>query len=179
MQAGQKSSLIEVRDTVVIHAPLDRVWSLSTRVELVREILGMKLAGGVTEGFIQAGSRVVWRGWKFGLPTRHHTLITGFTSPRATSAHGPQSDREAWFQDTQEQGRFASFVHDHSFAENLAADGQPLTRLDDCVRFSLPLLLGNGFTARLVMRPYVQKLLRKRFATIKQLAEGEGWRRWL
>lgn len=179
MQASKKDSLVEVRDTVLIHAPLDRVWSLSTRVELVREILGMQLAGGVTQGFIQAGSRVVWRGWKFGLPTRHHTLITGFTAPRATVAPGPPGDREAWFQDTQEQGRFASFVHDHSFAETLAVDAQPLTRLNDCVRFSLPLLLGNGFTARLVLQPYVRKLLRKRFATIKELAEGEGWRHWL
>ena len=130
-----------VRESVLIHAPIERVFHLSTRIELVRETLGMNLVGGVTTGHIAAGSRVVWRGWKFGLPTEHHTLITAFIPPHE---HLLRVDHhaittEAFFQDTQERGRFAFFQHDHHFYEsNDPATGAPITELSEEVRFSLP-----------------------------------------
>jgi hypothetical protein len=65
-----------------VNAPIERVFALSTRVELVQKTLGMNLIdSGVTSGHVSAGSRVHWRGWKFGLPTEHHTLLTGFVPP--------------------------------------------------------------------------------------------------
>lgn len=175
--------LSEVRETVLIQAPLDRVWALSTRVELVRETLGMALLGGadrITKGFIGAGSRVVWKGWKFGLPTEHHTLITGFRPPHDTlTAAGKPNQRQAWFQDSQEHGRFAFFQHDHAFHELTLNREGPVTILGDHVQFSLPLLAGSSLAAGLLMRPYVARLVRRRFAIIKRLAEGEGWRPWV
>ena len=175
--------LYEVRDTASIQAPLDLVWALSLRVELVRETLGMALVnsdGGITQGFIGAGSRVVWKGWKFGLPTEHHTLITGFEPPHdlATDASEPKR-RNAWFQDSQERGRFAFFQHHHAFRELRTEQDGPVTILGDHVRFSLPLLAGGSLAAGLLMRPYVARLVQRRFAIIKQLAEGEGWRSWV
>ena len=39
----------------------------------------------LTTGHVTANSRVVWRGWKFGLPTQHHTLITAYSPPNSTN----------------------------------------------------------------------------------------------
>lgn len=177
-----------IRDTVLIRAPLDRCWKLSTRVELVRETLGMNLVGGTTAGFIQRDSRVVWKGWKFGLPTEHHTLITGYSAPHPAAAEptlAPGLHAEtpgqpvAWFQDQQEQGRFAAFRHDHWLRERIAADGTAETLLEDEVRFALPFGILGRLAARLMMTPYIVARVKRRFASIKELAEGDGWREWV
>ena len=167
-----------VRESVLIHAPIERVFHLSTRIELVRETLGMNLVSGVTAGHIAAGSRVVWRGWKFGLLTEHHTLITAFIPPHE---HLLRVDHhaittEAFFQDTQERGRFAFFQHDHHFYEsNDPATGAPITELSEEVRFSLPFGVLGRIAGRLLLVPHVRKLCRQRFARIKSLAEGNAW----
>src|SRR4051812_11045255 len=113
---------LTVCETISIDAPIERCFALSTRVELVQQTLGMALIGGVTTGHITANSRVVWRGWKFGLPTRHHTLITQFQAPstyelpqRNSTSGAPVRFKAASFTDSQERGRFASFQHQHNF----------------------------------------------------------------
>jgi ligand-binding SRPBCC domain-containing protein len=166
-----------VVETAVIHAPLERVFGLSTRIELVQQTLGMKPVSGVTSGHISAGSRVAWRGWKFGLPTEHHTLITAFESPQTIALpSGPA--RAAFFQDTQERGRFAAFHHDHFFREE-TVDGEPQTMLRDEVHFTLPFGALGKLVAKAFMATYIRNLAQRRFAMIKVLAEGEGWREWL
>ena len=175
-----------VHDQTEVHAPLVRLFALSTRVELVRDTLGMNLAGGVTSGFVQDGSRVVWRGWKFGLPTTHHTLITGYAAPRAAEKTGEEpelhADRAgqpvAWFQDSQERGRFAFFQHDHWMRQQVDAEGRPLTVLEDEVHFRLPFGPLGRLAAAVLMKPYIRRLVKRRFANLKALAEGEGWRAW-
>jgi ligand-binding SRPBCC domain-containing protein len=171
--------------SATVHAPLDRVFALSTRVELVRETLGMELVKtDAANGFVVEGSRVHWRGWKFGLPTEHHTLITGLRAPHlaeAVDAASPLAgSRVAWFQDAQEQGRFAFFQHDHYLRE--AADettGEPMTLLHDEVRFALPFGLLGSVAAGLLLAPHIRRLCRQRFARLRELAEGEGWRDWV
>ncbi len=162
-------------ETATIHAPLDRVFALSTRIELVQRTLGMQLvdtgvAGGITSGHITANSRVVWRGWKFGLPTAHHTLITAFEAPHTTAA----GQTSAFFEDSQEQGRFRTFRHEHFFTET--ADE---TNLEDHIHFTLPFGPFGRIAAKLLLAPHIRKLARRRFALIKQLAESEGWREWI
>ena len=167
-----------IRETITIYAPIERCWALSTRIELVQKTLGMNPIHGVTHGFVTSGSRVTWSGWKLGLPTRHHTLITRFEPPHA---HFLRSDhheitKEAFFQDTQEKGRFAEFHHDHFFREEV--DGSVFTTLTDEVHFSLPFGALGELVATRIMQPLVRKLTRQRFAMLKELAEGEGWRAW-
>jgi ligand-binding SRPBCC domain-containing protein len=173
-----------VRESILVYAPMDRLFRLSTNLALVRETLGMTametgVTGSLTSGHVVAGSRVVWRGWKFGLPTQHHTLITGFTPPHEYVGRLGQHEvtAEAFFQDTQERGRFAFFQHDHHFYE--LADtptNTSVTELLDEVRFTLPLGALGRIAARLLLAPYIRKLCRRRFERLKQLAEGEGWR---
>jgi ligand-binding SRPBCC domain-containing protein len=165
-----------ISESATIEAPMERVFALSCRVELVKETLGMKLVGGVTQGFVKGGSRVVWRGWKFGLPTEHHTLMTGYAAPHVDA----KGERAAWFQDSQEKGRFAFFRHDHNFHEEVdAATGRAVTRLYDEVRFALPFGVLGQIAATTLLAPHVQALCKRRFARLKGLAEGEGWREWL
>jgi len=157
-------------ETIAICAPIERCFALSTRIELVQRTLGMKLidsgvAGGVTTGHITANSRVVWRGWKFGLLTQHHTLITAFEPPH---------NSVAYFEDSQERGRFASFRHEHLFQQH---DGE--TVLEDRIHFALPFGFLGRLAAKLIVAPHIRKLARQRFAMIQQLAEGEDWREWL
>lgn len=176
-----------VHDTALIEAPLDRVWALSRRVELVKNTLGMNPVGGLTSGFVEAGSRVVWKGWKFGLPTEHHTLITGYASPHKAEAEPTLAlelhaeyleQRVAWFEDSQERGRFAFFQHDHWLRERVDGDGKPQTFLEDEVHFRLPFGGLGRLAAQFFLEPYIRRLVKRRFASLKALAEGEGWRQW-
>ncbi len=178
-----------VCDVAVAHAPLDRLWALSTRVELVKETLGMNLAGGTTSGFVIDGSRVVWKGWKFGLPTEHHTLITGYSAPHVAMAleashtlelHAETpGQRVAWFQDSQERGRFAFFQHNHLLRERTGPNGEPETVLEDEVHFRLPFGPLGRVVSRFILTPYVRRLVKRRFRSLAALAEGEGWRAWV
>jgi ligand-binding SRPBCC domain-containing protein len=176
-----------VRESILIHAPIERLFQLSTNLSLVRETLGMTaietgVTGGITSGHVVANSRVVWRGWKFGLPTQHHSLITAFVPPHEHLSRIGHHDitAEAFFQDTQEHGRFAFFQHDHHFSEFVdAASGASVTELRDEVNFELPFGPLGRMTARLLLTPYIRRLCRKRFALLKELAEGEGWRQFV
>ena len=186
MSTGRAVATVE--DQAQVEAPLERLWALSTRVDLVKNTLGMRRAGGTEKDFIEDGSRVVWKGWKFGLPTEHHTLITGYAAPHAAVAE-PSLAAElhadtvgqpvAWFQDSQERGRFAFFQHDHWMRERRDAAGSPVTVLEDEVRFRLPFGPLGRLAERFIMRPYIERLVKRRFSSLKQLAESDGWKQWV
>jgi ligand-binding SRPBCC domain-containing protein len=154
-----------LRDSILIHAPIDRCFRLSTSIEVVALTLSMRPVAYTPEakltGTITANDRLLWRGWKFGLPQLHETLITGFDSP-------------CFFQDTMGRGRFATFQHDHHFTP---ADGGTL--LQDELRFSMPFGWAGALVGAAIMVPHIKGLLRRRFALLKRLAEGDGWRTYL
>jgi ligand-binding SRPBCC domain-containing protein len=169
-------------ESAIIHAPIERVFALSTRIELVQQTLGMQLIqsadnASVITGNVAADSRVMWRGRKFGMMTEHHSHITRFEPPRLVELpSGPA--KAAFFQDTQEKGRFASFHHDHFFRES-TVDGAPQTFIRDEIHYALPFGILGHIAGALLMTPHILMLARTRFALLKQLAEGEGWREWV
>jgi ligand-binding SRPBCC domain-containing protein len=150
-----------VKDNIHVNAPIERCFLLSTSIELVQRTLGMRPVEGKTAGLIVAGDRLTWRGWQFGLPQFHETLITAYDAP-------------AFFQDTMANGRFKRFSHDHEFTE---MDGQTL--LKDTVRFSMPLGFAGRLVGKHVMVPHIRDLVRRRFALLKYVAETEEWRKYL
>lgn len=157
--------------SVEVHAPLERCFVLATNVALVQQTLGMKQLSGPAS--VTAGSRVVWRGWKFGLRTTHHTLITAFEAPALTSHEGTTL-RRAFFQDSQEAGRFANFHHDHFFEQALTP-GAP-TVMEDRIYFELPFGVLGRLASETLLRPHIRKLAHERFALLKRLAESkEEW----
>ena len=153
-----------VRDCEHVNAPIERCFQLATHLTLVADVLGMKPVEGRgtrSEGMVARGDRVVWYGWKFGLPHMHESVISRYEAP-------------AFFQDTMERGRFKRFQHDHQFSE---VDGHTL--MVDYVRFSLPLGVAGRMVGRQVVMPHVVKLLRTRLRLLKSLAEGEEWRQYI
>ena len=153
--------MFRVKESIHVNAPADRLFLLSTNIGLVEKIIGMKPVEGKTSGNVVAGDQLVWRGWKFGLPAMHETLITGY-------------DRPHFFQDTMGRGLFASFQHDHHFE---TIDG--VTLLRDIVRFSLPLGFAGHFVGKRIMVPHVLGLMQRRFAMLKRIAEGPDWRQYV
>ena len=168
-------------DSTTVRSPLERIFLLSTRIELVKPTLKMNLVNDPAPDYQSSGhvvlhSRVHWYGWKFGLPTHHHTLITGYTEPHTEQP----GTRQAWFQDQQAKGRFAFFQHDHFFRETLdPTTNQPITLLTDTVKFALPFGPLGRIAARLILLPHVRNLVHKRYGILRGLAEGEGWRQWI
>ncbi|MFL6427639.1 MAG: hypothetical protein ACJ71S_05300, partial [Acidobacteriaceae bacterium] len=80
-----------------------------------------------------------------------------------------------FFRDRMIAGRFASFEHDHNFT--VQGDGSVL--LWDVLRFTMRWGWAGDILGRWVLVPHIRKLMRKRFALLKQIAESEEWRRYL
>ncbi|WP_348264108.1 hypothetical protein P8935_06130 [Telmatobacter sp. DSM 110680] len=151
-----------MREETAVRAPIDRCFSLSTHLAVVELVLEMRPVGGRMSGTVVGGDTVRWRGWKWGLPHVHESLIDEFDPP-------------VFFRDRMISGRFARFEHEHHFTER--SDGTVLMR--DELRFSLPWGMGGELVGRTIVLPHIHELMRRRFALIKQMAEGEEWRRYL
>ncbi len=153
--------MFRLKESIHVNAPIERCFLLSTSIDLVRQTLKMKPVSGKTSGLIQPDDQLLWRGWKFGVPAMHETLITGYTRP-------------TFFQDTMGRGYFRHFQHDHHFH---FLDGQ--TTMWDVVRFSLPFGMPGRIAGKQIVVPHVLNLMQSRFALIKRLAEGDEWRSWI
>lgn len=153
--------MFRLKESIHVRAPIERCFLLSTSIALVQKIIGLTPVEGKTTGLIVMGDQLVWRGWKFGVPAMHETLITKY-------------DRPYFFQDTMGRGRFQNFQHDHQFQE---VDGQTL--MVDVVRFSLPLGLVGQMVGKAVVVPHVLGLMRHRFELLKRTAEGSDWEKYL
>ncbi len=151
-----------LRDEVRVRAPLRRCFLLSTSLELVQRELKMRPVRGRTAGLVVGGDTVRWEGWQLGLPQFHESLIEEYR---------PYS----FFRDRMIAGRFARFEHDHNFAE--AGDGS--VAMWDELRFAMPWGWLGEAAGRGLMVPHIRGLLKRRFALLKGIAEGEEWRRYL
>lgn len=153
--------MFRLKENIHVQAPIERCFLLSTSIALVEQTIGLKPVEGKTTGLIINGDQLVWRGWKFGMPAMHETLITRYERPR-------------FFQDTMGRGRFKTFQHDHQFDE---VGGHTL--MIDIVRFSMPFgPLGKAFGKKVVV-PHVLSMMLKRFNLLKRIAEGSDWERYI
>ncbi len=150
--------MFRLKESIHVNAPVDRCFLLSTNIALVQKTIGLKPVSGKTSGLIVGDDRLVWRGWKFGLPAMHETLITGYERPK-------------FFQDTMGRGRFKRFQHDHHFEW---IDGQ--TVMWDIVRFSLPFGPLGRLIGRWIVVPHVLRLMLRRMELLKRIAESDDWR---
>lgn len=154
--------MFTTREEIVVRAPVERCFQLSTSVAIVQKELRMVPVAGRTAGLVQGGDTVRWQGWQLGLPQFHESLICHFEPNR-------------FFQDRMIAGRFATFQHDHAFIDH--HNGTVLLR--DEVRFSLPFGFLGRLVARWILLPHIQRLMRRRFALLKRIAEGEEWKQYL
>ena len=136
-----------------IAAPPERCFDLSLSVEFHLESTartGERAVGGVTSGSLTLGDRVTWEARHLGKRRRVTVEITRYDRPRS-------------FRDEQVDGPFRRFAHHHRF--------EPVgggTRMRDELDFASLL----GPLDRVVLVPYLRRLLLERNALIKQRAEA-------
>ncbi|WP_263366850.1 SRPBCC family protein [Edaphobacter bradus] len=153
-----------VRDCVHIRAPLERCFLLAADLELVRRTVRLRILDSSStrsSGQVVEGDRIVWVGWKFGLPVVHESVITRYEPLTLLLA-------------TMTRGRFKRFQHEHHFTE---ISGQVL--MTESVRFSLPLGRLGRWVGRQYFVPRITEMLRDRQTLLRQVAENGEWTRYL
>lgn len=141
----------------LISAPVERCFDLARDLDLHTKSLAHTnevAVGGRTSGLIELGEDVTWRGRHFGITQHFTSRITAFDRPRH-------------FQDAMQRGAFRSFVHDHYFADDV---GQ--TKMTDLLTFVAPLGILGIIAEKILLRRYLEKLLRTRAQVIKAAAES-------
>lgn len=145
-----------------MNAPVERCFKLSLSVDLhlvsarqTRE----RVTSGVRSGLLGLDDTVAWAGRHFGIRFRHTSLID-------------QLRPYMYFRDVMVEGIFSSFQHEHHFA--VMNDG---TRMRDELRFSAPTPL--AWAIEPLLRRHLIRLLKRRNATIKRVAESSAWRNYL
>jgi ligand-binding SRPBCC domain-containing protein len=154
--------LFILRDETEVHASIERCFLLSTSIELVQRELRMAPVRGRTSGLVAAGDTILWKGRQFGLPQFHESLIEAFNPP-------------VFFSDRMIAGRFATCAHDHHFTDS----GNQTTVMADELRFSMPFGWLGAWIGEHIVAPHIRRLMRRRFALLKRIAEGEEWRLYL
>jgi ligand-binding SRPBCC domain-containing protein len=155
--------MFTLRHSILIHAPIDRVFALSTSIAIVERELGMHPVAGRINGLVIAGDTIRWEGMQLGFANYHVSLIVPETW-----------NPPHFFQDRMIAGRFRSFEHDHRLSET--PEG---TLLEDQVRFSMPLGAPGWLVGRVILVPHILGLMRRRFSLLKRLAETDEWRHYL
>jgi ligand-binding SRPBCC domain-containing protein len=146
-----------LRVETLVDAPPERCFDASRDLDLHMKSVAHtneRAVAGRTSGLIELGEEVTWRARHFGVTQHFTSRITAFDRPRH-------------FRDEMQRGVFRSFVHDHYFER--AGD---LTKMIDVLVFSAPLGVLGRIAERLVLRRYLERLLRMRAVTIKEAAEG-------
>ena len=128
----------------------DRARSIDLHVDSQRTS-GERAVAGIIEGLIGSGQEVTWRARHFGVPLTMTSRVTHLDFPRS-------------FTDEQVKGPFKAFRHVHDF--EATATGSIMT---DRVEFSAPLGAAGRVVERLVLRPYLERLIMRRG---RFLAEG-------
>ncbi len=159
--------MVTLKEVTPIRAPIARCFDLARSVEV--HLAGNVHCGeaaiaeaGVTSGLVGRGQRVTWRAKHFFVWHRLTSEISAMEAP-------------VYFQDAMIRGPFRLMQHDHIFR----ALPTGVTEMIDVFRFAAPLAVLGRVAEILVLRGYMQKLLRERNAVLKQIAESEDWRRFL
>ncbi|MFK5691397.1 cyclase [Ornithinimicrobium sp. LYQ92] len=106
---------------------------------------------------LQLGDEVTFRAHHFGVPWRMSSRITAYERPRR-------------FVDEQTSGPFTSLRHEHLF--DAVTDEH--TRMTDRLHITAPFGYLGAVTGRILLAPYLRRLLCQRAAHIKALAEATG-----
>ena len=162
-----------LEETLLIHAPIARCFDLARSVEV--HLAGNThfgeqavALGGVTGGLLKLGDTVTWRARHFLVRQQLTSQITAYEPP-------------TYFQDTMLSGAFASMQHDHYFRALSTSGSTEATEMRDVFRFAAPLGPLGRIAELLVLRRYMQSLLRERNAVIQQIAEShtQAWERYI
>ena len=154
--------VIEV--TTRIAAPVGRVFDLARCIDLHTETAtgtGERAIGGVTSGLIGPGEEVTWKARHFGVWQTLTVRITRFEPP-------------THFTDTMLRGAFRRFDHHHTFEPS--SEG---TLMRDVFDYESPFGPLGRIADLLFLERHMRSFLIERNRVLKEVAESEGWRRYL
>ncbi|MDR6318879.1 SRPBCC family protein [Actinoplanes couchii] len=144
----------------VIAAAPDRVFHLELDVDVHAE----SLSGSGETATTSTGHRQLALGDDVTFDARHFGVRWRMTS-RITAYEPPHR-----FVDEQTRGPFRALHHEHRFED--LGDGH--TRMTDRMTVSAPLGPLGALVTRVLLAPYLKKLLTQRAAHIKHLAEASA-----
>ena len=150
--------------TTVIRAPRERVFDLARSIDVHQDSTRgteERAVAGITRGLIGMDEEVTWEARHFGVRQRLTVRVTEF-------------DRPKHFQDVMVSGAFKSTVHDHEFAPHPTG-----TWMRDRFEFQSPLGILGKLADWLVLTSYMRRFIARRNEVLRQLAESEGWSRYL
>lgn len=159
--------MVKLNEITVIQAPIERCFDLARSVEVhlagnIHYGEAAVATAGVTSGLIGLHERVTWRAKHFAFWHELTSEITALEPPRH-------------FQDVMVRGIFRSMKHDHFF--ETVSPGE--TKMTDLFEFAAPLGVLGRVAEFVVLRRYMQTLLRERNEAIRQIAESAEWRKYL
>jgi ligand-binding SRPBCC domain-containing protein len=114
-----------------------------------------------TSGLMSLGERVTWSAVHFGIRQRLTVEIVQFDRPHS-------------FTDEMVSGAFKSMCHLHEFE----CSGHN-TVMKDYFEFEAPLGFLGTIAENLILRNYMSRFLKVRNSTLKSLAEGSDWQKYL
>lgn len=147
-----------------IKAPIERCFLLSLSVDLHQlstEETNERAVAGVTSGIMKLNDIVTWRAKHFGIYQNLTSKITSYNSPD-------------YFVSEMVKGAFKKIHHQHLFEWH----GNE-TIMTDIFVFEAPFGILGEFFSKLVLKGYMKGFLVKRNQTIKQVAEGNDWKKLL
>jgi len=153
------SDMPVIRLVTAIRSPIERCFDLSRDIDLhtrSTEQTGEIAIAGVTTGLIGPDQEVTWEANHFGVRQRLTTRITVFNRP-------------FHFRDSQVDGAFQRFDHDHYF--EVTNDGTTLMK--DVFDYTSPLGWLGILADHLFLKSYMRAFLMKRNLLIKKVAEAE------
>jgi len=151
--------------TTDINAPIERVFDLSTSIELhmlSTKITNEKAIAGRTSGLITLNETVTWRAKHFGIYQKLTVQITAYKRP-------------SFFIDEMIKGIFSGMKHIHQF--ELSKTGT--TTMTDKFCYSAPLGFIGKIADRIFLKSYMKNFLVIRNGEIKRIAESEDWNKIL
>ena len=151
----------EIHITSFIKAPVERVFDLSRSINLHQistTDTNEKAIDGVINGLINKNETVTWQARHFFKTRRFTSKITEMQSP-------------GLFIDEMIKGDFKSYRHEHHFK---ATDNG--TIMIDLVTFESPYGTIGKIANSLFLKSYLERLLKKRNAVIKDYAETQKWK---
>ncbi|WP_313803535.1 SRPBCC family protein [Flavobacterium sp.] len=148
--------MIKIALTTRIKASKQTVFDLSRNIDIHEQSMqdsNEKAVGGVTSGLINEGETVTFKGKHFGFTLSHQSLITEMRLYDS-------------FTDVMQKGQFKSFQHEHLYREE---NGQTL--MVDHIQYEVPFGIFGTLFNRLILKKYLTRMIEKRNAFIKNLAE--------
>lgn len=141
-----------------VYAPIEICFDLSLDIDFHKKTMSHtneKAIAGRTNGIIELNEEVTWHGKHLGTYHTHTSKITKW-------------ERPFHFRDQMIKGRFKSFVHDHYF-ENKG----DYVQIKETLEFTSPFWPFSILIEKLILKPYLTKLLINRNVMLKATAESK------